>query len=216
VANQSKAVYKQGRDGDHLVKPFSIMVASLREMYPSGTVCMSDVVIGNIVSRDIGSEAQTVALLSGIRVICQKAFGALPQLQYDKETTKQLTAQAKQVKAASPRYSRPVDLGGKNGVWMSIVRERQEISHLADDSPRKAKVLRDHAIFLERHDAISRSDCETKCDVRLEQYFRVYDEQGHLQNQPQVSQQLNAALVGQGGRLHRNYLEPKDPRRKGR
>ena len=65
---------------------------------------------------------------------------------------------------------------------MSIVREREEIGHLRDDSTRKAKVLRDHAIFLERHDAISRSDC-------LEQYFRAYDEHGQLQNQPMVSQQ---------------------------
>ena len=151
-----------------------------------------------------------MVLLLGIRVICQEEFRALPQLQYDKETTQQLTAQTGQVKAASPWYSRPVDLEGENGAWMSIVRETQEIFHLVDDSLRKAKVLLDHEIFLERHDVISRSDRETKFDVRLEKYFRIYDEQRHLQNQPQISQQLNAALMGQGGRLHRNYLEPKD------
>ena len=89
-------------------------------------------------------------------------------------------AMAKQVRAKEPRYSRPVDFGTDGGVWMSIVREREEIGHLRDDFTRKAKVLREHAIFLERHDAISRSDCEINCDVRLEQYFRAYDERGQL------------------------------------
>ena len=217
MAANGKAVYKQGRDGDHLAWPFAIMVASVGRLYPGGRTPMSDHTIGNIVSQHVGSEAQTAALLSGIRVLCAKAFGEhLPQLRHEKETTKQLMAMAKQVRAKEPRYSRPVNFGTDEGVWMSIVREHEEVSHLRDDSTRKAKALRDHAIFLERHDTISRSDYETKCDVRLEQYFRAYDERGQLQNQPRVSQQLNAVLVGDGGRLQRNYLDPKDPRKKGR
>ena len=76
--------------------------------------------------------------------------------------------------------------------------------------------LRDVAIFLERHDAVSRSDCETKYDIRFQEYFRVYDEGGVLQVQELVSRQLDVCLFGQGGYIRRNYLEPKDPRRTGK
>jgi hypothetical protein len=176
---------------------------------------MSDVIIGNITARNIGSESQVTALLSGMRVICKKAFGDVPVLQYDKETTFQLIAQAKKKRPNKPRYTKPVDFGGSGGVWMSIVKERRAVKHLPDTSTAKAKILRNHAIFLERHDAVSRSDCETKCDVRREEYFRVYDEEGDLQDQPLLSTQLNGCLVGNGGHIRRNYLDPKDPRKKG-
>ena len=71
-------------------------------------------------------------------------------------------AAAKKNKTAKPKCTRPVDFGGKDGVWMSIVRERLAVEGLPDTSTWEAKIIRDHAIFLERHYAVSRSDCETK------------------------------------------------------
>ena len=157
---------------------------------------------------NIGTDSQTRALLSGIRQIFQKAFGDVQALKYDQQTTNQLIAQAKRKGRSKPRYDRPVDFGGETGVWMSIIRERLGVKHLPNTSTHKAKVLRDHAIFLERHDAMSRS-------ARLEQYFRVYDENGELQDNPLISRQLDACLIGQGGLIQRNYKDPKDPRRNG-
>ena len=134
-----------------------------------------------------------MALLSGIRVIARKAFGELECLKYDKESTEQLKAQAREVRAKRPKYSHAsvVDFGrgGKvvssegdagAGVWMSMVKERREVDRLPDTSTRKLRVIRNHAIFLRRHDFISRSDCEFKNDARLEEYHRVYDEEGDL------------------------------------
>ena len=69
----------------------------------------------------------------------------------------------------------PVDL--KN-VWLEIVLARERVAHLPDTRTAKTKVIRDCTIFLERHGAISRSDCETKCDMRQERMFQVFDENG--------------------------------------
>lgn len=169
-------------------------------------------VICNIVAKNIGSESSTMALLSGMRVIAQKAFGDVDTLKYDAESTKQLKAASKEVKAIKSRYRMPVDL---RGVWKSMVQERKRIDHLPDTSTAKARSLRDMAIFLRRHDTVSRSDCETKYDVRLSQYFRVYDERGDLQRQALLSDRLEACLVGDGGYIRQNYKNPKDPRRTG-
>jgi hypothetical protein len=237
VAANSSKVYKKGRDGKHLAKPFSILVATLRELYGDEPVCITDVVIANVVSQNISSEASTMALLSGIRVIARKAFGELECLKYDKESTEQLKAQAKEVRAKRPRYSHAsvVDFGrgGKvvsskgddgaakdeedagAGVWMSMVKERREVDHLPDTSTRKLRVIRNHAIFLRRHDSISRSDCEFKNDARMEEYHRVYDEAGDLQTQARLSRQLGACVVGDGGSVQMNYKDPKDPRKTG-
>ena len=208
-------MYKEGRNGDHLNQPYATLVAGLREMCPRGVIGLSDVAIVNIVADNITSESGTMKLLSGIRQICSKAFGNVPQLAYDKEATEQLKAQARRNKARKPRYTTPVDFGGDSGVWMSIVAERERVNRLSDTSSRKAMVLRNHAIFLERHDAISRSDCETKYDFRLEEYFRVYNHDGEQQRQPNMSEQLDACLLGDGGVVWRRYLNPKDPRRNG-
>lgn len=149
-------------------------------------------------------------------MIAQKAFGnGCACLRYDKETTGQLMASARRVRKVTPKWSKPVDLGGDNGVWMSMVTERQEIAHLPLTSTRKARVLRNHAMFLRRHDAVSRSDCESKNDVRLEEYHRTYDEDGDLQTQALVSRQLDACLIGEGGCVRLNYKNPKDPRKRG-
>lgn len=167
-------------------------------------------------STSSGTESQVMRLLSGMRVICAKAFGDQPELKYDKESTQQLRAMAKLVQPIRPRYTHPVDLGGEDGVWMSIVRERRKYEDAPNTNTKKAEVIRNHAIFLERHDALSRSDCESKYDMRKQQYFRVYDADGHLQTQPRVSHRLDACLVGEGGPVRRNYLDPKDPRKKGK
>lgn len=76
-------------------------------------------------------------------------------------------------------------------------------------------MLRDHAIFLCRHGTPSRSNCESKCDVRLEQYFRVYDERGDLSRQKKLPDRLDACLLGEGGYIRQNYKDPKDPRKTG-
>lgn len=221
VAINARTCYKTGGDGEHLDPIYSLLVAALQQLYNGCCVVMSDAVIARVASMNISSQAATVKLLSGCRVICQKAFGRIAALEYDKETTAQLTAVAKAVRKTNPRYTRPVDLGTHpaeglhHGVWMSIVKERKAVQHLPDTSTRKLKVMRDHAIFLDRHDAISRSDCETKYDTRMEAHFRVYCEDGHLQTDPLLSLNLDAALVGEGGCTKRNYINPKDPRRKG-
>ena len=59
---------------------------------------------------------------------------AMAVLRYEKETTVQLMALAKKVRRKQPRYSRPVDLGGDSGVWVSIVREREAVADLPDTS----------------------------------------------------------------------------------
>ena len=107
---------------------------------------------------------------------------------------------------------------GKNqyaSVWMSIVQERLEVEHMGDDKPQKLMCLRNHAIFLERHDAISRSDDETKYDTRREADFRVHCEGGILQTDPLMSRRLDMCLAGKGGAIYRNYRHPKDPRKTG-
>ena len=45
--------------------------------------------------------------------------------------------------------------------------------------------------------------------------FRVFDENGEVHTDMVLSQRLNAALVGDGGMVQRQYFQPKDPRRKG-
>lgn len=166
-------------------------------------------------AENISSESATAALLSGMRVIAQKAFGSQDCLKYDKETTDQLIAEAKKIRKTQPKWRTPSDFGGADGVWMSMVKERREVETLQVTSTRRIRVLRNHAIFLRRHDAMSRSDCETKTDARLEQYHRVYDEDGDPQTQPLVSTQLDACLVGDGGSVRINYKNPKDPRKRG-
>ena len=98
---------------------------------------------------------------------------------------------------------------------MSIVMECERLEHLAYASTTKTRILRNHALFLERHNAVSRSDCETKYDVRMEAHFCIYDEQGLQQTDPLLSRQFDACHVGQGGTTYRNYLNLKDPQRKG-
>jgi hypothetical protein len=150
-----------------------------------------------------------------MRVICQKAFGSHPLLTYDTESTKLLRAQAKSVKAKAPRYTTPVDLGGTGGVWAYIVSQREKMASLPNTSTLKARTIRDCTIFLERHDAVSRSDCESKCSMHDSQLFRVYAESGEPLDSPLLSDRLDACLAGDGGSIQRNYLNPKDPRRKG-
>ena len=87
MAANGKAVYKQGRDGDHLARPFAIMVASVGRLYPGGRTPMLDLTIGNIVSRRVGTEAQTAALLSGIRVLCRRALAAITTRKRDDKAT---------------------------------------------------------------------------------------------------------------------------------
>jgi hypothetical protein len=148
-------------------------------------------------------------------VICQKSFGAHPLLAYDAESTKMLTAHGKVLKPKAPRYSTPVDLGGSDGVWAHIVAKREAVEHLPNTSTTKARAIRDCSIFLERHDAISRSDCESKCDMQNTTFFRVYAANGEILDAPLLSDRLDACLQGDGGTTQRNYLNPKDPRRKG-
>lgn len=150
-----------------------------------------------------------------MRVVCQKAFGDIPILTYDKESTKMLLAQAKLVRPRAPRYTRPVDLGGTEGVWAYIIAVREEVAKLPNTSTRKARAIRNCTIFLERHDAVSRSDCESKCDMQDTQFYRVYGEDGDALDAPLLSDRLDACLRGDGGSTQRNYLHPKDPRRKG-
>ena len=233
LAQHARLHYKTGRDGDHLDRPYSFMVATLNELYPTGYVDMSDAVIAVILSRRLGSESANLTLLSALRVIGQKCFGGIAQLDYDKETTNQAKALGRRKKAIAPRYSKPVYFGPSlhtvvtvgaspftsangYGLWMSIIVERMNVSHLPETSKKRLNVLRNHALFLERHDAISRSDDETKYDVRSPSYFRCYDSDGCLQTHSQVSHNLDAVLVRAGGCVHRNYLNPKDPRKKGK
>ena len=79
VATQPRSIYKRGRDGNHLDRPYSVMVAGLAEIDAegerTGKVAMSDMVITNIVGRNVSSESATMALLSGMRVIAKFAFG---------------------------------------------------------------------------------------------------------------------------------------------
>jgi hypothetical protein len=184
-------------------------------MYGCGEIDITDVIICNIVAQNMGGESATAGRLSGMRVICQKAFGNLKQLEYDKQTTTLLTAMAKRLQPKQPKYSVPVDLGGKDGVLASIVRSREAVEHLSDKNLKKAEVIRNCTIFLERLDSVSRSDCETKVDSRVTRSFRVYNDKGQLLTQPNLSDQLDEALQGDGGTVQRNYLNPKDPRRKG-
>ena len=108
-----------------------------------------------------------MALLSGMRVIARKAFGAEPMLAYDKETTDQLRARARRVRPTEPRYTRPVDFGGDGRVWMSIVRARRQVEGRRDTDRQRLHTLRDIAIFLERHDA-ARQNCNLSRFRKLE------------------------------------------------
>ena len=212
LAEDNSIVYKEGRDGKHLSRAYGVLVAGVKELYGGGPVAITDAVIGQIVAHNLTGESSTIQLLYGIRTLCKKAFGPLQVLEYEAETTKMIRAAAKKNKAAAPRYTTPVDL---QNVWLQIVLARERVAHLPDTSTAKAKVIRDCTIFLERHDAISRSDCETKCDMRQERMFRVFDENGEVHTDTVLSQRLDAALVGDGGIIQRQYFQPKDPRRKG-
>lgn len=65
-----------------------------------------------------------MALLSGMRVLGQKAFGDVPVLKYDNEATKMLRAEARTIKPISSKCRLPVDLSGDTGVWASMIDER--------------------------------------------------------------------------------------------
>jgi hypothetical protein len=116
MAAGARQCFKEGWDGKHLDGVYRTMVASLREMYPGSYVDITDIVIANVVARNVGSESHTERLLSRYRQIFRRAFGALPQLQYDRHSTQLLRGQAMKIRKKKPKYSRPVDFGGERGV----------------------------------------------------------------------------------------------------
>lgn len=219
LAAEPFIVYKKrtdGRRGVHHDVPFALLVAGLAEICGTGTIDITDVIICNIVARMVVGESGARAALSSMRVLCGKAFGALPQLEYEKAATDQIVARAKSVKKIQPKYEIPVDLGGgESCMWMQIVFDNEEGSTLPDSSGKKMKVKRDTALVLRRHDAISRSDCEVKHSHTNVREFRAYSVSGVLQEQQLVSERLDAVVAGEGGWLEFNYRDPKDPLKKG-
>jgi len=191
-------------------------VAGLREEHGTSAVDITDVVICNIVSKQAVGESAATAMLSSIRVCCNKAFGEIDQLKYEKSATEQIVAKAKQVSKIKPKYTIPVDLGGRDDCfWQQIVQDNEAVEHLPNANKKKLKVKRDTAIVLSRHDSISRSDCETKYDHKNTRECRMYDPRGVLQEQELVSERLAGVLGGDGGWVEHNYRDPKDPLKKG-
>ena len=146
----------------------------------------------------------------------QKAFGKIDGLwPYDKETTDLLMGRARRAQPIEPRYRLAVYFGQQRGVWMSIVDAIEATARLPADSKSRARVWRDVAIFLNRHDSLSRSDCETKWSLLDKRSFRCYDGQGRLVTEGNIVDQLTV-VIDTDGHTQRNYLYPKDPRRKGK
>jgi hypothetical protein len=211
-----RLTYKEGRDGRHLDPIYSTMVAGFVKIAGGGELRITDVIICNVVRDNVTSESGTARLLSGMRTICQKAFGDLAQLRYDKSSTQLLMGAARRVQPIEPRYVHPVYFGGVTGVWMAIIDKLESVAALPNTSSRKARAWRDVAIFLNRLDSISRSDCECKWSLLDGRSFRCYNGRtGERILDGDIVEQLSM-VIETDGFTQRNYLNPKDPRRKGK
>jgi hypothetical protein len=183
----------------------------MHENYADGKyVVITDVVLGNVAGENATSERRATATLYALRMVMKTAFGkSNPMLQYEDEVSRLVKALGKSRKATKAKYTNPVDL---QCIWQhyiirSIKMEKQTVK--ARYNERRGK-----ALFLLRHDRVSRSDDEYKWDPRDLRYLRCYDKAGRLI----VNKPLQLALkqvVVEDGVCEVNYLDPKDPRKKG-
>ena len=221
ISEQPEVIYKRrsgSMRGQHHVGPFALFVAGLNQKFGRGDVDVTDIVICDIVAQQAVGEGALRRILSSIRTVCQLAFGDIDQLKYETVGTKVLVAKAKAIEITTPKYSTPVDLGCSGSfasVWMIIVQDNERVEQLSNTNRAKMLVKRNTAIFLNRHDSVSRSDDETKCDLRNSEECRCYSPSGVLQEQVLMSQRLDNVAEGQGGWVERNYRNPKDPLKKG-
>jgi len=199
---------KRGERGKHLDKPFKELLAYLRRHFKGGEACVSDVTLCNVTAEVAMSESQAVSsMLSALRRVMEMAHGTWTK---DKDLGKTVIAMGKSHKAREPRYPVPVDL---RALWVTMQKQRSAVRGYIDASGKKLEVLKDHALFLCRHDQVSRSDDQSKIDYRSGLYCEVYDSDGMLVDEGALSDRLMGAVPD--GFVEVRYKDPKDPRKTG-
>jgi hypothetical protein len=150
-------------------------------------------------------------MLSALATIMRMAHGDnVPALTKDSTLAKTVIALGAQLKPKVPRYTKAVDL---EPLWNLLIKEREKAQNWKPRSCGKLRMLRDHALLLGRHDQMSRSDCQAKIDYRSAQYCRVFNSEGVLVTEGTLAARFMAAIPD--GYVEVQYLNPKDPRKKG-
>jgi hypothetical protein len=150
-------------------------------------------------------------MLSALATIMKMAHGDnVPSLTKDTTLAKTVVALGAQLKPKVPRYTKAVDL---KPLWDHLIAEREKALKWKANSGGKLRMLRDHALILARHDQISRSDCQAKIDYRNTQYCRAFDSEGALITEGTLASRFMACVPD--GYIEVQYLNPKDPRKKG-